>query len=169
MRPDRQLGALLQNLRAAREKRSYRQREHLVERSVVRRLTFDVRTRADRCDGVLLRACPIPLADDVQQRRVTLERLHSLVIGVFECTESAHDVDCLAHDQSEIRRFERDVFEVQQRARFCLVARHDVGAQRERGQGDPRLHASLHRQELEVYVDRISQLGLAFSQGAEFD
>ena len=169
MRPDRQLGALLQDLRAAGKKRSHRQCQHLVEDSVVRRLMLDVRIRADWRGGVLLRSRPIPLADDVQQRNVTPERLDSLAIGVFERTEPAHDVGRLAYGQSEIRQLERNVFEAQQWARLGLVARKNIGTQLERGQRDPRLHTSLHFKEFEVHVDRIGQLGLAFSQRTELD
>ena len=91
------------------------------------------------------------------------------MVGVFQRTEPAHDVGRLADDQPKIRRLERDLFEVQQRTRLCLVAGHDVGTQFERGQGDSHLHTSLHRQEFEVHVDRISQLWRAFSYRAELD
>ena len=104
-----------------------------------------------------------------QQRHVPPKGLDRLVVGVFQCAEPVHDVGCLAYHQPEIGQVERDVFEVQQRTRLNLVARGDVGVQVERRQRDPRLHASLHLQEFEVHVDRISQLGLAFSERAELD
>ena len=92
-----------------------------------------------------------------------------LVIGVIQRVEAPHDVGRLAHDQPEIAQFQRDVFEPQQRRRFGLMPRDDVGAHVEVRDRNPPLDAALHFEQLELHVDRVGEFGLPFLQRAKLD
>jgi len=167
MSPGGKFAAGLENFRATTQERTHREHEYLIEELVG--LTFSGRRSASRCIGARLGACAVPRGDMFDQTFVTSDVLDTLAIRPLYSTESAHDVRRLADDEPKVGQGEGNVFEAQERACLRLMARKDLDAQFERGQGDPSLYPSLHLEKFEVHVNRIGKLGLPFAERTQFN
>ena len=83
------LRALLQHLRASRQKRTHRQREHLAQRRVIGQIGPAVHRGRNGRHGELALGCrSIPASDDRQELHVAAERLHLLEVRVVRARRS---------------------------------------------------------------------------------
>ena len=117
VRPERELRTLLQDLRASREERSHREREHLVDHiGSPSRLGKRVRALGHRRPQAAARdRASKPVSATVEQPHVAAERLHLPIVAFFERTEAAKHIGGLSHHQAKIAKVERDVFESEER------------------------------------------------------
>ena len=165
VRPQPELGPLLQDLGAAREERPHRESQHLVQHVAIggRRN----RRGIGRCRGreLPLRSASIPAAHDIDQIPVAARGLRLDVVVLFERAEATQYVGGLTHHQTEIRQIERDVFEAEDGSRIALMSREDGGRQLQRRQRHAHLNASLKFEQFEMKINGAGQLGMPFADG----
>ena len=125
MSPECQLGALLQHLRAARQKRTHGERQDLVVGAVRRRRLQAV----DRATGVA--TCRLHPARYQSPRTATSDSSRPSAWTFWKSGSSSapkrrKDVGRLAHGEPQFGELERDVLEPEERACFRLMGRNDV-------------------------------------------
>lgn len=109
----------------------------------------------------------VPVRHGGKKLHVAAERLHAVVIGIINGAVTSEDVDRLTHQQPQISQIQRDVLETEERPRFGSVSFQDVGADAEGGERHTALDAAIQLHELEVHIDGIGELRLAFLDRAQ--
>jgi len=115
------------------------------------------------------RAASVPLSDHGQQRQVPSECLDFLEVGLFDRPETPKDLRRLSDDQPQVRQFERNLFESQERPSLSLVTREDLGTELERRQRNSALHSSLQLDQGQVQVRGIGELRMALFDCPKLD
>ena len=166
--PLAKLFALLQHFRATRQVRPHGQTQHLSnDRIVCAHQGGGAGTGSHRGNRVRLRHAPIPVADGGQQFHVASHHLHPLEIAIVERPVPAEDVGRLSDQQPQIREFDGDVLEAEQRPGLRGMALQDVAADLERRERHATLDPSMKLDELEVHVNGFSEFRMAFLDRAE--
>lgn len=167
VRPVRQLRTLLKNLRASREKRTHRERDHLTECAVVTEIAAG-RCRDTSHRELTLRGGSVPTADGGQQLHVAAHRLRLVVIRLFESAESAKNICRLPNRQAKVTEIEWDVFESEEGTRFNLMSPKRVRREIEHRKWHATLNASLQREQFKVHVDSRREFRMLRAKRLEF-
>jgi hypothetical protein len=158
VRPERQLRALLQNLRAARQPRAQCEREHLVERFIGARRGIEWRgtvANTNRRHLMSMNARSVPVRGGFHKIHIAAYHVDALVVCLLERPAAVQHVGDLAHQQPQVRRFDANVFKAQKRPSVLLVVPENVRVQFKEGERHSPLDAAVKLEHLDLHVDGI--------------